>query len=73
MCSLTGPAVVKSLFKNRSNDGQHKVLTCEAEGSPKPAVSWSINGTVVCTLYVLGSLPIIRIAGNLSLDNCCSF
>uniref|UniRef100_I3JYV3 Activated leukocyte cell adhesion molecule b n=1 Tax=Oreochromis niloticus TaxID=8128 RepID=I3JYV3_ORENI len=42
-----GPAVIKSLFKNRSNDGQHKVLTCEAEGSPKPAVSWSINGTLL--------------------------
>lgn len=45
--TVEGPAVIKSLFKNRSNDGQHKVLTCEAEGSPKPAVSWSINGTLL--------------------------
>lgn len=40
---VEGAAVVKKL----SEDGQRKVLICEAEGSPKPAVSWSINGTLL--------------------------
>ncbi|XP_070827025.1 CD166 antigen homolog A-like isoform X1 [Chaetodon trifascialis] len=42
---VEGAPVIKQLTKQRSEDGTHKVLICEAEGSPKPAVSWSINGT----------------------------
>ncbi|KAM9811395.1 CD166 antigen homolog A-like isoform X1 [Syngnathus typhle] len=42
---VEGAPVIKQLSKHRSEDGQHKVLICEAEGSPKPSVSWSINGT----------------------------
>ncbi|XP_061575507.1 CD166 antigen homolog isoform X2 [Cololabis saira] len=42
---VEGAPVIRQLSKHRSEDGQHKVLICEAEGSPKPAVSWSINGT----------------------------
>ncbi|XP_057695957.1 CD166 antigen homolog A-like isoform X1 [Corythoichthys intestinalis] len=42
---VEGAPVIKQLSKQRSEDGQHKVLICEAEGSPKPSVSWSINGT----------------------------
>ncbi|XP_056231118.1 CD166 antigen homolog A-like isoform X2 [Seriola aureovittata] len=42
---VEGAPVIKQLFKRRGEDGQHKVLICEAEGSPKPAVTWSINGT----------------------------
>lgn len=45
---VAGAPVIKQLSKQRGEDGQHKVLICEAEGSPKPAVSWSINGTSVC-------------------------
>ncbi|XP_053177192.1 CD166 antigen homolog A-like [Scomber japonicus] len=44
---VEGAPVIKQLSKQRGEDGQHKVLICEAEGSPKPAVSWSINGTSI--------------------------
>ncbi|XP_051933466.1 CD166 antigen homolog A-like isoform X2 [Hippocampus zosterae] len=44
---VEGAPVIKQLSKQRSEDGQHKVLICEAEGSPKPSVSWSINGTLL--------------------------
>ncbi|XP_068601858.1 CD166 antigen homolog [Brachionichthys hirsutus] len=44
---VEGAPVIKQLSKQRGEDGQHKVLYCEAEGSPKPAVSWSINGTLL--------------------------
>ncbi|KAM6933209.1 CD166 antigen homolog A-like isoform 2-T2 [Xenentodon cancila] len=44
---VKGAPVIRQLSKHRSEDGQHKVLICEAEGSPKPAVSWSINGTLL--------------------------
>ncbi|XP_022624917.1 CD166 antigen homolog A-like [Seriola dumerili] len=42
---VEGAPVIRQLSKHRGEDGQHKVLICEAEGSPKPAVTWSINGT----------------------------
>ncbi|XP_034024984.1 CD166 antigen homolog isoform X2 [Thalassophryne amazonica] len=42
---VEGFPVIRRLSKHRSDDGQHKVLICEAEGVPKPVVSWSINGT----------------------------
>uniref|UniRef100_A0A665UHT1 CD166 antigen homolog A-like n=1 Tax=Echeneis naucrates TaxID=173247 RepID=A0A665UHT1_ECHNA len=42
---VEGAPVIRQLSKQRGEDGQHKVLICEAEGFPKPAVSWSINGT----------------------------
>uniref|UniRef100_H3DFG9 Activated leukocyte cell adhesion molecule b n=1 Tax=Tetraodon nigroviridis TaxID=99883 RepID=H3DFG9_TETNG len=42
---VEGAPVIRQLSKQRGDDGQHKVLVCEAEGSPKPSVSWSVNGT----------------------------
>uniref|UniRef100_A0A8C7MJR5 Activated leukocyte cell adhesion molecule b n=1 Tax=Oncorhynchus kisutch TaxID=8019 RepID=A0A8C7MJR5_ONCKI len=42
---VEGIPVIRRLAKQRGEDGQHKVLTCEAEGSPKPTVAWSVNGT----------------------------
>jgi len=42
---VQGAPVITLLDKQRSEDGRNKVLICEAEGSPKPAVTWSINGT----------------------------
>lgn len=42
---VEGAPVISKLDKVRGEDGTHEVLICEAEGSPKPAVSWSINGT----------------------------
>lgn len=42
---VRGAPVIKHLHKQRGEDSGHEVLICEAEGSPKPAVSWSINGT----------------------------
>ena len=49
---VTGPPVIQRLIKQRGEDGQHKVLVCEAEGSPKPSVAWSINGTLVCNAHI---------------------
>uniref|UniRef100_A0A8C4EKP2 Activated leukocyte cell adhesion molecule b n=1 Tax=Dicentrarchus labrax TaxID=13489 RepID=A0A8C4EKP2_DICLA len=42
---VEGAPVIRQLSKQRGEDGKHEVLICEAEGSPKPSVSWSINGT----------------------------
>ncbi|XP_035536063.1 CD166 antigen homolog A-like [Morone saxatilis] len=42
---VEGAPVIRKISSKRGEDGQHEVLICEAEGSPKPAVSWSINGT----------------------------
>lgn len=43
--AVEGKPKITSLTKHRSYDGKHKVLTCEAEGSPKPEVLWNVNGT----------------------------
>lgn len=42
---VEGAPVIRQLSNQRGDGGKHEVLICEAEGSPKPAVSWSINGT----------------------------
>lgn len=55
---VAGAPVIRQLSKQRGEDGRHKVLICEAEGSPKPSVSWSINGTSVCTLTLPQHLPL---------------
>uniref|UniRef100_A0A3Q2QC40 Activated leukocyte cell adhesion molecule b n=1 Tax=Fundulus heteroclitus TaxID=8078 RepID=A0A3Q2QC40_FUNHE len=44
---VQGAPVIRNLLKLHDKDGQRKVLICEAEGSPKPAVSWNINGTLI--------------------------
>lgn len=44
---VEGAPVIKQLSKKPGDDGKHEVLFCEVEGVPKPAVSWSINGTVL--------------------------
>uniref|UniRef100_A0A8C2WN98 Activated leukocyte cell adhesion molecule b n=1 Tax=Cyclopterus lumpus TaxID=8103 RepID=A0A8C2WN98_CYCLU len=44
---VAGAPVIRRLTKQPGEGGRHKVLICEVEGSPKPAVSWSINGTSV--------------------------
>lgn len=43
--AVEGAPVIKRMSEQHGADGRHKVLICEAEGSPKPAVFWSINGT----------------------------
>ncbi|XP_029302892.1 CD166 antigen homolog isoform X2 [Cottoperca gobio] len=45
--AVEGAPVVRHLIKQRGEDGRHEVLICEVEGFPKPAVSWSINGTLL--------------------------
>ncbi|XP_016118440.1 CD166 antigen homolog isoform X2 [Sinocyclocheilus grahami] len=52
--TVEGGPNIMSLTKRRSNDGKHKILTCEAEGSPKPDVQWSVNGTNDETSYFNG-------------------
>lgn len=44
---VAGAPVINKLSKQRSKDSNFKILSCEAEGSPKPTVQWSINGTNV--------------------------
>ncbi|CAN9510960.1 unnamed protein product [Ophioblennius macclurei] len=44
---VEGAPAIKQLSQQLSDDGLHKVLICEAEGFPKPVVSWSINGTLL--------------------------
>ncbi|XP_034557572.1 LOW QUALITY PROTEIN: CD166 antigen homolog [Notolabrus celidotus] len=55
--AVEGAPVIKHLTKQLGGDGSHKVLICEAEGSPKPIVSWSINGTSLDeSLFVNGKI-----------------
>ncbi|XP_056329742.1 activated leukocyte cell adhesion molecule b isoform X2 [Danio aesculapii] len=44
--NVHGQPVIRSLTKKRG-DGTNKILSCEAEGSPKPTVQWITNGTEV--------------------------
>lgn len=54
---VEGAPVIKDLFKKRADGSSNKVLSCEAEGSPKPTVQWSINSTNVHeTDYVDGRI-----------------
>ncbi|XP_051966398.1 CD166 antigen homolog A-like isoform X2 [Xyrauchen texanus] len=54
---VESPPVIKSLIKKRGDESMNKVLSCEAEGSPKPTVHWSVNGTNVAeTAYVDGKI-----------------
>ncbi|KAL3057496.1 hypothetical protein OYC64_007881 [Pagothenia borchgrevinki] len=54
--TVEGAPVIKQLIKKRGEDGTHEELICEAEGSPKPAVTWSINGTIDESLFVNGKI-----------------
>ncbi|KAJ7996138.1 hypothetical protein DPEC_G00233960 [Dallia pectoralis] len=51
---VEGKPVIKRLTKERSVDGTHKILTCEAEGAPQPSVQWSVNGTDEKNTYANG-------------------
>nr|XP_055052289.1 activated leukocyte cell adhesion molecule b [Misgurnus anguillicaudatus] len=44
---VEGAPVIKKLIKKRGDGSGNKVLSCEAEGFPKPTVQWSINTTKV--------------------------
>ncbi|XP_056592663.1 CD166 antigen homolog A isoform X2 [Triplophysa dalaica] len=52
--TVEGTPKIRSLTKHRTTDGKHKILTCEAEGSPQPDVIWSVNGTNDHVAYVNG-------------------
>ncbi|XP_067307294.1 activated leukocyte cell adhesion molecule b isoform X2 [Pseudorasbora parva] len=55
--TVQGSPVIKELTKKRGTGTVNKVLTCEAEGFPKPTVQWSVNGTdVVESAYVDGKV-----------------
>ncbi|XP_060799758.1 activated leukocyte cell adhesion molecule b isoform X2 [Neoarius graeffei] len=41
--SVQGAPVITMMTKRRGSGGKH--LSCKAEGSPKPTVQWSINGS----------------------------
>ncbi|KAF3706811.1 CD166 antigen -like protein [Channa argus] len=42
---IEGKPVIKSLTEHGVADAKHKVLSCEAEGVPKPRFQWSVNHT----------------------------
>uniref|UniRef100_A0AAY4AID4 Ig-like domain-containing protein n=1 Tax=Denticeps clupeoides TaxID=299321 RepID=A0AAY4AID4_9TELE len=42
---VQGPPVIRSVDENQEIGGKHKNLSCEVEGSPKPSIQWSVNGT----------------------------
>ncbi|XP_072548303.1 activated leukocyte cell adhesion molecule b isoform X2 [Salminus brasiliensis] len=74
---VQGAPVINKLTKRRSNNGNFKVLSCEAEGSPKPTVQWSINGTNATeTPYVEGRvthritiIPTVNLTVNCTVSN----
>lgn len=49
---FAGSPVIKSLTKARDGN-KNKVLSCEAEGFPKPTVQWSVNGTDVSLTHFI--------------------
>ncbi|XP_020790209.1 CD166 antigen homolog A isoform X2 [Boleophthalmus pectinirostris] len=51
---VEGKPVITGLTKQRSSDGNHKVLTCEAEGVPEPIFQWSVNGSNEWSEYTKG-------------------
>uniref|UniRef100_A0A8C7PGY7 Ig-like domain-containing protein n=1 Tax=Oncorhynchus mykiss TaxID=8022 RepID=A0A8C7PGY7_ONCMY len=51
---VEGTPVIKKMTEHHSEDGRHKVLTCEAEGVPRPSVQWSVNGTNEENSYING-------------------
>ncbi|KAI7800532.1 activated leukocyte cell adhesion molecule b [Triplophysa rosa] len=54
---VEGAPVIKSLINKKGDGTMNKVLICVGEGSPKPTVQWSINGTNVDeTAYVDGKI-----------------
>ncbi|KAG9265387.1 hypothetical protein AMEX_G21777 [Astyanax mexicanus] len=74
---IQGAPVINKLSKKLSNNGNFKVLSCEAEGSPKPTVQWSINGTNATeTPYVGGRvthritiIPTVNLTVNCTVSN----
>ncbi|KAK7171690.1 hypothetical protein R3I93_004099 [Phoxinus phoxinus] len=70
---VQGSPVIKNLIKNRGGS-VNKVLTCEAEGFPKPTVQWSVNGTDFAeTAYVDGKVTYsITIVPKVNLTVSCT-
>uniref|UniRef100_A0A672S1C2 CD166 antigen homolog A-like n=1 Tax=Sinocyclocheilus grahami TaxID=75366 RepID=A0A672S1C2_SINGR len=67
---VEGPPVIKNLIKERG-EGMTKVLKCVVEGSPKPTVQWSVNGTSAESAYEHGKVTysiIIDPKGNLTVS-----
>uniref|UniRef100_A0A8C2FSY3 Activated leukocyte cell adhesion molecule b n=1 Tax=Cyprinus carpio TaxID=7962 RepID=A0A8C2FSY3_CYPCA len=69
---VEGPPVIKNLIKERG-EGMAKVLKCVAEGSPKPTVQWSVNGTSAESAYEHGKVTYsITIVPNGNLTVSCT-
>ncbi|XP_033834674.1 CD166 antigen homolog A isoform X1 [Periophthalmus magnuspinnatus] len=51
---VEGKPMITALTKQRSVDGNHKVLTCEAQGVPEPIFQWSVNGSNEWSAYSNG-------------------
>uniref|UniRef100_A0A3Q4GED7 CD166 antigen homolog n=1 Tax=Neolamprologus brichardi TaxID=32507 RepID=A0A3Q4GED7_NEOBR len=53
---IEGKPRITSLTKYRAADGKDTVLTCEAEGVPKPQFQWSINNPIKESSYINGKV-----------------
>ena len=59
--SLVGPMIASVAGERQPVcEGSQVVLTCEAEGNPKPYVAWKRNGNVLqnstSTMYIISSV-----------------
>ncbi|XP_028450782.1 CD166 antigen homolog A [Perca flavescens] len=51
---VEGKPMITSLTKDRADNADSKVLTCEAEGVPVPNFQWSVNSTDEKSVYTNG-------------------
>lgn len=71
--AVEGKPLIKGLNKELSDDGKHKVLTCEAEGVPKPIFQWSVNNTNEKSSYIKGkATSAIHVIPKVNLTVTCS-
>ncbi|XP_075876198.1 CD166 antigen homolog isoform X2 [Nelusetta ayraudi] len=70
---VEGKPVITQLTKRRSDDGQHKELTCEADAVPEPTFQWSVNSTDDKGTYKNGkAVHTIHVVPRLNLTVTCT-
>lgn len=50
---VSGKPRITNLTKYRAADGKDTVLTCEAEGVPKPQFQWSVNNPIKVSVVIV--------------------
>ncbi|XP_060912085.1 CD166 antigen homolog A isoform X1 [Labrus mixtus] len=70
---VEGKPVITSLTKHRADDAKYIVLTCEAEGVPRPTFQWNVNNTNEESSYINGKATHkITVVPNVNLTVICS-